>query len=113
MEPRWGPSARGSWCSWASAKRTGPKQAAWLAGKIAGLRIFPDGHDKLNLSVTDTGGEVLVVSQFTLWGDCAKGRRPSFVPGGRGPGGRAPVPGICGRAKEGWAWTWPPAASGP
>lgn len=53
--------------------------ADWLADKIAGLRIFPDEQDKLNLSVAEVGGAVLVVSQFTLWGDCAKGRRPSFA----------------------------------
>jgi len=67
----------------------GLKEAVWLAGKIAGLRIFPDHEDKLNLSVMDTGGEVLVVSQFTLWGDCAKGRRPSF---GRAAGGEKAEP---------------------
>ena len=67
----------------------GPPQAAWLAGKIAGLRIFPDQEDKLNLSVSDTHGQVLVVSQFTLWGDCAKGRRPSF---GRAAGGETAEP---------------------
>lgn len=67
----------------------GPNEAAWLAGKIAGLRIFPDAQDKLNLSVSDTGGQVLVVSQFTLWGDCAKGRRPSF---GRAAGGESAEP---------------------
>lgn len=52
--------------------------AQWLADKIAGLRIFPDEQDKLNLSVAEVGGQLLVVSQFTLWGDCRKGRRPSF-----------------------------------
>lgn len=67
----------------------GPEQAAWLAGKIAGLRIFPDDADKLNLSVQDTKGEVLVVSQFTLWGSCNKGKRPSF---GRAAGGEAAEP---------------------
>jgi len=56
----------------------GPDQAGWLANKIAGLRVFPDAAGKLNLSVSDMGGEVLVVSQFTLWGDCNKGARPSF-----------------------------------
>lgn len=63
----------------------GPAQAAWLADKIAGLRIFPDEQDKLNLSLLDTGGEALVVSQFTLWGDCRKGRRPSFGRAAAGP----------------------------
>jgi len=71
------------------SQEDGPEQAAWLAKKIAGLRIFPDENDKLNLAVSDIGGEVLVVSQFTLWGDCAKGRRPSF---GRAAGGEAAEP---------------------
>jgi D-tyrosyl-tRNA(Tyr) deacylase len=54
------------------------EDAAFIAQKIAGMRIFEDAEDKLNLSVTDTGGEVLLVSQFTLLGDARKGRRPSF-----------------------------------
>jgi D-aminoacyl-tRNA deacylase len=56
-----------------------PERARWLADKIVGLRLFPDDEDKMNRGVADVGGGVLVVSQFTLYGDCRKGRRPSFL----------------------------------
>lgn len=52
--------------------------ACWMAGKIAELRVFEDENGKLNRSLIDVGGAMLVVSQFTLYGDCRRGRRPSF-----------------------------------
>lgn len=55
----------------------------WLADKIMGLRIFTDENDKMNLSLDDVGGGLLVVSQFTLYGDCRKGRRPCFTGAGK------------------------------
>jgi D-tyrosyl-tRNA(Tyr) deacylase len=54
-------------------------EARWLADKIVGLRIFADAEGKMNRGLAEVGGEALVVSQFTLYGDCQKGRRPSFV----------------------------------
>ena len=58
-------------------------QALWMAEKVAGLRLFTDADDKMNLGLADVGGAVLVVSQFTLYGDAAKGRRPSFIDAAR------------------------------
>jgi D-tyrosyl-tRNA(Tyr) deacylase len=54
-------------------------EADFLVDKCVDLRIFSDSEDKMNLSLTDVNGEVLVVSQFTLYGNCSKGRRPSFI----------------------------------
>jgi D-tyrosyl-tRNA(Tyr) deacylase len=56
---------------------------AWMADKVVGLRIFPDDEGKMNRSVQEVGGGLLVVSQFTLYGDARKGRRPSFVDAAR------------------------------
>ncbi|NUQ80936.1 MAG: D-tyrosyl-tRNA(Tyr) deacylase [Bacteroidetes bacterium] len=53
--------------------------ADWMASKLISMRVFPDDHDKMNRSVLDCGGEVLIVSQFTLYGDTRKGNRPSFI----------------------------------
>ena len=55
------------------------KECRYLAEKALSLRIFTDDQDKMNLGLSDVGGQVLVVSQFTLYGNCRKGRRPSFV----------------------------------
>ena len=55
------------------------EDVVWLAAKIAGLRIFPDEAGKMNLSLEQVQGQALVVSQFTLYGDCRKGKRPSFI----------------------------------
>jgi D-tyrosyl-tRNA(Tyr) deacylase len=56
---------------------------AWMADKVIGLRLFADAEDKMNLSLSDVSGALLVVSQFTLYGDAAKGRRPSFIDAAR------------------------------
>ena len=61
----------------------GEREADYLAAKCAGLRVFRDAEDKMNLSLADVGGGALVVSQFTLYGDCRKGNRPAFVAAAR------------------------------
>ena len=55
----------------------------WMADKVVGLRLFADAEDKMNLALADVGGALLVVSQFTLYGDAVKGRRPSFIDAAR------------------------------
>lgn len=59
--------------------RDGTRELAWMAERIRGLRVFPDGDGRMNRDLAEAGGEVLAVSQFTLYGDCRKGRRPSFT----------------------------------
>ena len=61
------------------ARDDDPDRIRWLAERIAGLRVFEDEQGKMNRSLADVGGAMLVVSQFTLLGDCRKGRRPSFT----------------------------------
>ncbi|MFL5574753.1 MAG: D-aminoacyl-tRNA deacylase [Gemmatimonadaceae bacterium] len=61
----------------------GEEQLAWMADKVAGLRLFGDAEGKMNLALADVDGGCLVVSQFTLYGDAQKGRRPSFVDAAR------------------------------
>ena len=61
----------------------GESVLTWMADKVVGLRLFADADDKMNLALADVGGALLVVSQFTLYGDAAKGRRPSFVDAAR------------------------------
>jgi D-tyrosyl-tRNA(Tyr) deacylase len=63
--------------------RDTPTQVDWMAEKVAGLRLFPDAAGKMNLGLDEVGGALLVVSQFTLYGDAEKGRRPSFIEAAR------------------------------
>ena len=75
----WEKLKKDCWCCWASVRRTLKKQADFLAENVLTCASFVDENDKMNLSLLDIGGEMLVVSQFTLYADCRKGRRPSFV----------------------------------
>ena len=59
------------------------EKVEWMAEKVSGLRLFSDADDKMNLALADVGGAVLVVSQFTLYGNAEKGRRPSFIDAAR------------------------------
>jgi len=60
-----------------------PVQVDWMAEKVTGLRLFPDAEGKMNLGLEEVGGALLVISQFTLYGDADKGRRPSFIAAAR------------------------------
>lgn len=57
----------------------GPEDATYIVDKVANLRIFPDENSRMNRSILESGGEILIISQFTLHGDCRRGRRPSFT----------------------------------
>jgi D-tyrosyl-tRNA(Tyr) deacylase len=67
------------------APSDGAAEVTWLADKVANLRMFNDDEGKMNLSLLDTGGAALIVSQFTLYGDARRGRRPSFIGAAQGP----------------------------
>lgn len=67
------------------APEDGEREARWLADKVANLRVFHDDDGKMNRSLLEAGGQALVVSQFTLYGDARRGRRPSFIRAAQGP----------------------------
>ena len=78
----------------------GDERSKWMAGKLARLRIFRDEHHKMNRSVQDIGGEMLVISQFTLAGDCTQGNRPSFITAARPEEGQRWYEDVCRRLRD-------------
>ena len=78
----------------------GVEDAAWMAGKIARLRIFADADGRMNRSVADAGGEVLVVSQFTLYADAARGNRPGFTAAAAPEEGARLVEALCAGLRD-------------
>jgi D-aminoacyl-tRNA deacylase len=83
-----------------AARGDRPETARQLADKIVHLRVFPDTAGRMNLSLLDAKGELLVVSQFTLLGDCRKGRRPSYGAAADGAEAAPLVDAVCARAVE-------------
>ena len=69
----------GSWSYWQVGQDDGERDIIWMVDKLVGLRIFEDDDGKMNRSVKDVDGDILMVSQFTLYGDCRSGKRPSFM----------------------------------
>ena len=80
------------------------KEAEVLAKKVAGLRVFTDENDKMNLSLADIGGEVLVISNFTLCADCSHGRRPSFIAAARPEQAEPLYEFFCKKLEESGIW---------
>jgi len=82
------------------APQDGSAESEWLVDKLANLRIFNDDHGKMNLSLEDVRGATLVISQFTLYGDARKGRRPSFARAAAGPEAEAVYEDVVTRLRE-------------
>ena len=82
------------------ARGDGEKEISYMTSKLPDLRIFEDEEGKFNLSLRETGGEMLVVSQLTLYGDCRKGRRPSFIEAEEPVAARELYERLVGRLKE-------------
>ena len=76
------------------------QEADWLANKVAGIRLFEDDQGKMNASLTDVAGEFLVISQFTLYGDTRKGRRPSFIKAARPEQAEPLITYFCEKLRE-------------
>jgi len=92
----------------AFAPDDGETELAWMARKLVNLRLFNDAQERINLSLAEVGGGILLVSQFTLYGDCRKGNRPSFV-GSAPPETAAELYARFGRRLRD---TWPEVAEG-